>query len=94
MLLNFLMTILELNLRLYNKAIYRKGIPGILTRVPQVFDHSNLKILSPKQLLQKLPTALVHVKTRNTFVKFLNEIWQIIYSLYQAKEIAISQSYR
>ena len=88
------MTILELNLRLYNKAIYRKGIPSILTRVPQVFDHSNLKILSPKQLLQKLPTALVHVKTRNTFVKFLNEIWQIIYSLYQAKEIAISQSYR
>ena len=88
------MTILELNLRLYNKAIYRKGIPSILTRVPQVFDHLNLKILSPKQLLQKLPTALVHVKTRNTFVKFLNEIWQIIYSLYQAKEIAISQSYR
>ena len=88
------MTILQLNLRLYSKAIHRKGIPSILTRVRRVFDHSNPKILCANQMLQKLPISLVHLKTRNTFVKFLNEISQIIYSLYQAKEIAISQSYR
>ena len=29
-------------------------------------DHSNLKILTPKQMLQRLPIALAQVKTGNT----------------------------
>ena len=46
-----------------------------------------LKILSPKQMLQRLPIAVVPVKAGNTFKKLLNEIRQIICSLYREKEI-------
>ena len=46
-----------------------------------------LKILTPKQMLQRLPIALPQVKEDNTSEKLLNEIRQIIYSLYQEKEI-------
>ena len=50
-------------------------------------DHSKLKILTPKQMLQRLPVALAQVKAGNSSVNLLNEIRQIIYSLYQAKKI-------
>ena len=53
----------------------------------KVSDHSNLKILTPKQMLQRLPIALAQVKAGNTSENLLNEIRQIIYSLYRAKEI-------
>ena len=46
-----------------------------------------LKILTPKQMLQKLPMLLAQVIAGNTSENLLNEIRQIIYSLYQAKEI-------
>ena len=49
-------------------------------------DHSKFKILTPKQMLQPLPIALAKVKTGNNSENVLNEIRQIIYSLYQAKE--------
>ena len=38
-------------------------------------------------MLQRLPVTLAQVKARNTPENFLNEIRQIIYSLYQAKGI-------
>ena len=50
-------------------------------------DNSKLKILSPKQMLQRLPIALAQVKAGNNSENLLNEIRQIIYSLYQSKEI-------
>ena len=42
-----------------------------------------LKILSPKQFLQRLPIALAQVKAGNNSENVLNEIRQIVYSLYQ-----------
>ena len=45
-----------------------------------------LKILTPKQMLQRLPIALARVKEGNTSETLLNEIRQIIYSLHQVKE--------
>ena len=45
-----------------------------------------LKILTPKQMLQRLPIALARVKEVNTSETLLNKIRQIIYSLHQAKE--------
>ena len=50
-------------------------------------DNSKLKILTPKQMLQRLPTALAQVKAGNNSENLLNEIRQIVYSLYQSKEI-------
>ena len=38
-------------------------------------------------MLQKLPIALVQVKAGNNSKSLLNEITQIVYSLYQSKEI-------
>ena len=48
---------------------------------------TRLKILTPKQMLQILPIALVQVKPGNNSESLLNEIRQIVYSLYQSKEI-------
>ena len=50
-------------------------------------DNSKLKILTPKQMLQRLSIALAQVKAGNNSKNLLNEIRQIIYSLYQSKEI-------
>ena len=47
---------------------------------------SGLQILTPKQMLQRLPIALAQVKTGNTSENLLNEIRQIICSLYRAKK--------
>ena len=55
--------------------------------VAKVSDRSNFKILSPKQILQRLPKALAQVKAGHTSKKLLNKIREIIYSLYRAKEI-------
>ena len=46
-----------------------------------------LKILTPKQMLQRLPITLAQVKAGNNSESLLNEIRQIVYSLYQSKEI-------
>ena len=45
------------------------------------------KIVTNKQMLQRLPIAFAQIKAGNTSENLLNEIKQIIYSLYWAKEI-------
>ena len=47
-----------------------------------------LKILTPKQRLEKLTIVLAQVKAGNTSEDSLNEIRQIIYSLYRVKKVA------
>ena len=42
-----------------------------------------IKILTPKQMLQRLPIALAKIKAGNNSERLLNEIRQIVYSLYQ-----------
>ena len=46
-----------------------------------------LKILTPNQMLKRLPIALVQIKAGNNSESLLNEIRQIVYSLYRSKEI-------
>ena len=50
-------------------------------------EAAGLKILTPKQMLQRLPIALAQIKALNNSENPLNEIRQIVYSLYQSKEI-------
>ena len=50
-------------------------------------DRFELKILTPKQMLQRSPIALAEVKAGNNSESLLNEIRQIVYSLHQSKEI-------
>ena len=47
---------------------------------------AGFKILTPKQLLQRLSIALAKVKAGNNSENLLNEIEQIVCSLYQSKE--------
>ena len=48
---------------------------------------TGLKILTPKQMRQRLPVALAQVKAGNNSESLLNEIRQVVYSLYQSKQI-------
>ena len=48
---------------------------------------TRLKVLTPKQMLQRLPIALAQVKAGNNSESLLNEIRQIVYSLCQSKQI-------
>ena len=50
-------------------------------------EGKGLKILTPKQMLQGLSIALAQVKAGNNSESLLNEIRQIVYSLYQSKQI-------
>ena len=45
-------------------------------------QRKGLKILTPKQILQRLPIALAQIKAGNNSESLLNEIKQIVYSLY------------
>ena len=48
---------------------------------------SSFKILTPNQMLKRLPIALAQIKAGNNSESLLNEIRQIAYSLYRSKEI-------
>ena len=48
---------------------------------------TGLKILTSKQIIQRLPTALAQVNSGNNWENLVNEIRQIVYFLYQSKEI-------
>ena len=54
---------------------------------PKATKGTGLKILTPKQMLQRLPIALTQVKAGNNSESLLNKIMQIVYSLYQSKQI-------
>ena len=55
--------------------------------IPEEKYGQGLKILTTQQMLQRLLIALAQVKAGNTSGNLLNEIKQIIYSLYWVKEI-------
>ena len=44
-------------------------------------------MLTPKQVLQRLPIALAQAKAGKSSKNLLNQIWQVIYSLNQSKKI-------
>ena len=48
---------------------------------------TDFRILTPSQILQRLPIALAQVKAGSNSENLLNEIRQIVYSMYQSKEI-------
>ena len=48
---------------------------------------TKLEVLTPKQMLQRLPMALAQAKAGNNSESSLNKIRQIVYFLYQSKQI-------
>ena len=67
------------NAKIRSKAIYKSK--------QNKTEGTGLKILTPKQMLQRLPIALAQVKAGNNSESLLSEIRQIVYSLYQSKQI-------
>ena len=49
------------------------------------FSGSGLKILTDKQMLNRLPILLTQIQAGNNSIKLKNEIRQILYSLYRSK---------
>ena len=47
-----------------------------------------LKILTPEQMLSRLPISLAQLKAGNNSEKLKNEIRQLLYSLYRAKKLS------
>ena len=60
---------------------------GIFQVSKESQEGTGLKTLTPNQMLKRLPIALAQVKAGNNSETLLNEIRQIVYSLYRSKEI-------
>ena len=69
------------------ELIYKALRSGIFHRLEESQEGEGLKILTPNQMLKRLPIALAQVKAGNNSESLLNEIRQIVYSLYRSKEI-------
>ena len=60
---------------------------GIFQVSKESQEGKGLKILTPNQMLKRLPIALAHLKAGSNSESLLNEIRQIAYSLYRSKQI-------
>ena len=50
-------------------------------------QRQGLTILTPNQMLCRLPISLAQIKARNNSGKLKNEIRQLLYSLYRSKKV-------
>ena len=50
-------------------------------------EEKGLRILTPNQMLSRLPITLVQLKAGNNSEKLKNEIRQLLYSLYRSKKL-------
>ena len=73
------------------ELMYNAFRSGIFHRLEELQEgegvNEMLKTLTPNQMLKRLPIALAQVKAGNNSESLLNEIRQIVYSLYRSKEI-------
>ena len=53
----------------------------------QPTEGKDFKILTPNQMLSRLPITYAHLKARNNSEKIKNEIRQLLYSLYRSKKL-------
>ena len=74
-----IINLLNDNVKISSEAIYKSK--------QNETKGTGLKIVTSKQMLQRLPIALAQVKSGNNSESLLNEIRQIVYSLYQSKQI-------
>ena len=69
------------------EMVFKAFESGIFKKSKESQEGEGLKILTPNQMLKRLPIALAQVKAGNNSESVLNEIRQIVYSLYRSKEI-------
>ena len=64
-----------------------RAVEMILKFNKQNQQGTGLKILTPNQMLSRLPTTLAQLKAGNNSENLKNEIRQLFYSLYRSKNI-------
>ena len=70
------------------EMVYKAFESGIFQKLEESQQEGErLKILTPSQMLKRLPIAHAQVKAGNNSESLLNEIRQTVYSLYRSKEI-------
>ena len=69
------------------ELMYNAFRSGIFHRLEKSQEGEGLKILTPNQMLKRLPIAPAQVKACNNSESLLNEIRKIVYSLHRSKEI-------
>ena len=62
-------------------------VEEILEFNKQKQEGKGLKILTPDQMLSRLPISLAQLKAGNNSEKLKNEIRQLLYSLYRSKKL-------
>ena len=62
-------------------------VEEILEFNKQKQQQKGLKILTPDQMLSRLPITLAQLKAGNNSEKLKNEITQLLYSLYRSKKL-------
>ena len=62
-------------------------VEEILEFNKQKQEGKGLKILTPDQMLSRLPITLAQLKAGNNSQKLINEIRQLLYSLYRSKKL-------
>ena len=67
--------------------VYNAFRSGIFPRSEESQEGERLKILTPNQMVERLSIALAQIKAGNNSESLLNEIRQIVYSLYRSKEV-------
>ena len=69
------------------EMVFKAFESGIFQMSEESQKGEGFKILTPNQMLKRLPIALAQVKAGNNSERLLNEIRQVVYSLYRSKEI-------
>ena len=64
-----------------------KTVEKILEFNKQNQSGQGLKMLTPNQMLSRLPISLAQLKAGNNSEKLKNEIRQLLYSLYRSKKL-------
>ena len=62
-------------------------VEEILKFNKQKQEGQGIKILTPNQMLSRLPISLAQLETENNSNKLKNEIRQLLYSLYRSKNM-------
>ena len=69
-----------------------KKIISIVKRILELNEQNQeglgFKILTPNQMLTRLPISLAQLKAGNNSEKIKNEIRQLLYSLYRSQNLA------
>ena len=81
--------------KMFQAEIKIKDLESIVEFVEKIleFNEQNqqgkgLKILTPNQVLSRLPISLAQLQAGNNSEKLKNEIRQLLYSLYRSKNMA------